>query len=187
MEHTPTADDGQAPEHRVIETVREKVIRRTCGWCGKDIAPRAHGKGRPRTYCSRSCRQRAYEVRTANERLERDRAAGTARAADDPVREVVERVVTRTTVVPVAARSAADPWTPRHLQDPEPAREGDLPRPRELQRLLARVAAAIAQGAYNPSEVDRIMRGASQVQTAGDRYVDALQERLRGGGGRNRH
>lgn len=33
----------------------------TCSWCGKDLPP-AH-RGRPRKYCSRSCRQRAYEQR----------------------------------------------------------------------------------------------------------------------------
>ncbi|MDR7329322.1 hypothetical protein [Corynebacterium guangdongense] len=32
-----------------------------CGWCGAELAP--VGRGRPRKYCSPSCRQRAYEQR----------------------------------------------------------------------------------------------------------------------------
>ncbi|WKD61159.1 hypothetical protein CCICO_05655 [Corynebacterium ciconiae DSM 44920] len=33
----------------------------TCQWCGKEFA--ASGRGRPKKYCSASCRQRAYEHR----------------------------------------------------------------------------------------------------------------------------
>ena len=33
-----------------------------CGWCGGVLVPSA-STGRPRRYCRRSCRQRAYEVR----------------------------------------------------------------------------------------------------------------------------
>lgn len=33
----------------------------TCAWCGKELY-RA-GRGRPRKYCSQSCKQRAYEQR----------------------------------------------------------------------------------------------------------------------------
>ncbi|QGU01966.1 hypothetical protein CKALI_05480 [Corynebacterium kalinowskii] len=33
----------------------------TCAWCGKTIE--AGGRGRPKKYCSHSCRQRAYEQR----------------------------------------------------------------------------------------------------------------------------
>jgi hypothetical protein len=37
-----------------------EIVR--CGWCGRkvDLVP---GRGRPRGYCRRSCRQRAYEAR----------------------------------------------------------------------------------------------------------------------------
>jgi hypothetical protein len=41
----------------------EQARQKTCGWCGKTIVQ--SGKGRPRLYCDRSCRQRAYEQRTA--------------------------------------------------------------------------------------------------------------------------
>ncbi len=33
----------------------------TCQWCGKAIE--SSGRGRPRKYCSATCRQRAYEQR----------------------------------------------------------------------------------------------------------------------------
>jgi hypothetical protein len=55
------------------------------------------GRGRPPRYCSDAHRQRAYEVRTAQARQERDAAAGKLRT--EPVREVVERVETVTKTV----------------------------------------------------------------------------------------
>lgn len=33
----------------------------SCAWCGKELV--LTGRGRPRKYCSRSCKQRAYEQR----------------------------------------------------------------------------------------------------------------------------
>ncbi|WP_018339746.1 hypothetical protein [Corynebacterium caspium] len=33
----------------------------TCAWCGKELL--ISGRGRPRKYCSPSCKQRAYEQR----------------------------------------------------------------------------------------------------------------------------
>src|SRR3954463_13544582 len=43
---------------------------RHCGWCGQRLPADANvGKvGRPRRYCSQSCRQRAYERRSAVQR-----------------------------------------------------------------------------------------------------------------------
>ncbi len=35
----------------------------TCAWCGREVV--TEGPGRTRKYCRRSCRQRAYEARTA--------------------------------------------------------------------------------------------------------------------------
>ncbi|WP_244429030.1 hypothetical protein [Corynebacterium halotolerans] len=32
-----------------------------CAWCGKEL--HSSGRGRPRKYCSQSCKQRAYEQR----------------------------------------------------------------------------------------------------------------------------
>jgi hypothetical protein len=56
------------------------------------------GSGRPPKYCSQNCRQRDYEVRTAEARRDVDAAAGRLR--EGPVRELVERTetVTRTVV-----------------------------------------------------------------------------------------
>jgi hypothetical protein len=42
-----------------------------CGWCRRPIGQRA-GRGRPKKYCKRSCRQRDYESR------ERSKAHGLA-------------------------------------------------------------------------------------------------------------
>ncbi|CAB0551662.1 hypothetical protein CIP107528_01223 [Corynebacterium diphtheriae] len=33
----------------------------TCAWCGKEL--NSNGRGRPKKFCSQSCRQRAYEQR----------------------------------------------------------------------------------------------------------------------------
>jgi hypothetical protein len=46
-------------------TTRTEV--RHCGWCGLRL-PEDGKVGRPRRYCSQSCRQRAYERRSAVQR-----------------------------------------------------------------------------------------------------------------------
>ncbi|MFE1396279.1 hypothetical protein ACFW3Z_25720 [Nocardiopsis alba] len=190
MDHTPgppVPDDGQEHEETVLETVRTRLVMRTCEWCGKQMAPRKKGKGRTRRYCSPAHRQRAYEVRTATERLERDQEAGLARRDEEPVREVIERTLVRTRVVP------AGPWErpgmrpggqlyPGPAPEPERQEDGEV-RPRELQRLLVRTAAAIAQGRLSVREVERIMRGVEAVRSAGDRFYDRLAE----GGGPGGH
>lgn len=65
----------------------ERLLQVDCEWCGTAV-PYA-GRGRPPRYCSRGCRQRAYELRTAQTRYDRDAAAGAVRT--EPVRRVVER------------------------------------------------------------------------------------------------
>lgn len=50
----------------------ERAARRArrklhCGWCGRSVA-QGDRVGRPRRYCGQSCRQRAYERRTAVQR-----------------------------------------------------------------------------------------------------------------------
>ncbi|MER7081910.1 hypothetical protein [Saccharopolyspora kobensis] len=45
---------------------RQRQIRH-CAWCGRRV-PEAGRQGRPRLYCAQSCRQRAYERRTAVQR-----------------------------------------------------------------------------------------------------------------------
>lgn len=44
--------------HVTISTTKPAV---SCAWCGKELV--STGRGRPRKYCSRSCKQRAYEQR----------------------------------------------------------------------------------------------------------------------------
>ena len=60
------------------ERVRSRGEVRHCGWCGQrlpdstgsagETAGRTARVGRPRRYCSQSCRQRAYERRSAVQR-----------------------------------------------------------------------------------------------------------------------
>lgn len=69
----------------------EHIARTPCEWCG--VAIRQPPTGRRLLYCSRAHRQRAYEVRTAQARLERDQAAGVVRP--EPAERVVERIVQR--------------------------------------------------------------------------------------------
>jgi hypothetical protein len=65
----------------------ERLVRRTCGWCGAWIE--YCGRGRRPAYCSKAHRNRAWEVRSAARRLQADLIAGTA--STEPVREVVSR------------------------------------------------------------------------------------------------
>jgi hypothetical protein len=62
--------------------VRDRRTGRECGWCGTWVP--YSGRGRPALYCSRPCRQRAFEIRHADI----DAAPAT------PRREVIERTVT---------------------------------------------------------------------------------------------
>jgi len=90
-------------------SVRRRPGDRTCAWCGAVITYK--GTGRPPSYCCKAHRNRAWEVRTAQARLERDITAG--RASTGPVREIVREVVTVTRAVPgppVIPSAAAD-WT----------------------------------------------------------------------------
>jgi hypothetical protein len=67
----------------------ERVLQTPCGWCGNPITQPP--RGRRLRYCDRSCRQRAYEVRTAQARLQRDLDA--ERVRQEPAERVIERVV----------------------------------------------------------------------------------------------
>ncbi|WP_460960423.1 hypothetical protein [Parasphingorhabdus pacifica] len=53
--------------HAPDQTTERKRTARHCGWCGRRI-PDAGRQGRPRMYCAQSCRQRAYERRSAVQR-----------------------------------------------------------------------------------------------------------------------
>ncbi|MDR8415067.1 hypothetical protein MTP10_40850 [Nonomuraea sp. 3-1Str] len=81
-----------AGESTLSTRVQQRLQSRTCGWCGSLIP--YSGRGRPPTYCSKAHRNRAWEVRTAEARLQRDIA--TAAATAEPVREVITETVTHT-------------------------------------------------------------------------------------------
>jgi len=49
------------------ERLKPRADIRHCGWCGLRL-PEDGKVGRPRRYCSQSCRQRAYERRSAVQR-----------------------------------------------------------------------------------------------------------------------
>lgn len=92
-----------------------RLLRRTCAFCGSWID--YSGAGRYPTYCSKSCRNRAWEVRSAERRLGRTltAGAGTVATTGEPVREVVTRVV-REHPRGVRTPTAAAEWT-RHLEE----------------------------------------------------------------------
>ena len=52
--------------HQPESTARQRSVRH-CAWCGRRVPPSGR-QGRPRLYCAQSCRQRAYERRTAVQR-----------------------------------------------------------------------------------------------------------------------
>lgn len=55
---------------------------RLCAWCGSPV-PEQKGAGRRRDYCRRACRQRAYEERRTQDRIEeRERLARIAVLAE---------------------------------------------------------------------------------------------------------
>lgn len=67
----------------------ERPLQTPCQWCGNAVAQPS--TGRLLRYCDRSCRQRAYEARTAARRLGADVDAGVVRT--EPAERIVERVV----------------------------------------------------------------------------------------------
>ncbi|GGP93561.1 hypothetical protein [Streptomyces melanogenes] len=119
----PTTENDDQEQHgdvlaeRVKTTVHDRLVRRTCEWCGDPID--YSGVGRPPRYCKDSHRKRASELRTAQARADRPVDAGGR--TTEPVREVIERTetVTRTVVrrgpgevrrIP-AARASGAPYT----------------------------------------------------------------------------
>ena len=70
-------------------SVTERPLQTPCQWCGSPV--RQPPTGRLLRYCDRSCRQRAYETRTAARRLGADVDAGVVRT--EPAERIVERVV----------------------------------------------------------------------------------------------
>jgi len=159
---------------RLRTRVHERLEGRACGWCGVFVA--YSGRGRPRLYCSKSCRNRAWEVRSAEARLQRDIVAGTARS--EPVREVIRQTVvqTRPAPPPIAPSGAeqnapaadspttATGWMALLQELTEQLREGELGRQHwhheKLYRRLVDVAATLGE-AY-PGGMEYLQRNASR-------------------------
>jgi len=168
---------SQSLRRRLGMRVQERLEGRSCDWCGVHVA--YAGRGRPRSYCSKSCRNRAWEVRSAEARLQRDIVAGAARS--EPVREVIRQTVVQTRPAPPpiapsgaeqsapAALTAASPttaagWMALLAELAEQLREGELGRQHwhheKLYRRLADVAAALGE-AY-PGGMKHLQRNADR-------------------------
>lgn len=123
------------------DETREVVIARTCAWCGREMAI-SQRTGRPRRYCSKTCRNRASEARTSAPRLALQLAAG--RIATGPVREIVER-----TVIQPHTPSNAHDWVialtelGRQLADPASKVSREHWQHRRILTALAEATAAL--------------------------------------------
>jgi hypothetical protein len=117
---------------------REQLVSIECAHCGEKVT--YSGTGRRPRYCSASCRSRAWELRQAAARLERENPMPAV------VREVVERTVDRDRPVPAAPRRAAE-WVRLLQQLEHQVRDNPLVLVRsgeEFQELAAAV-----RGLYN--------------------------------------
>ncbi|MFC9941362.1 hypothetical protein [Nocardiopsis alba] len=154
---------------RITETTRTRLVSRTCAWCGDQVP--YSGTGRPATYCSPAHRTRAWEVRTATARQERDRQAGTARGEDKPVREVIHETVTRTATrtarveVPVPGR-VRTVQVPVEVEVERPVR---LESAAEVCAVLSGVEAAVREGRFPEEGLDHVRRRAVGL-------IEAIQE-----------
>lgn len=158
--------DGQA---RLSQTTRRRLVSRTCAWCGEPVP--YTGRGRPPKYCSKSHRNRAWEVSTAARRQERDRQADAARGEDEPVREVIRETVTRTATrtarveVPIPV-----PGRVRTVQVPVPVeRPVRLESAVEVCAVLSAVEQAVRQGRFPSEGLDHVRRRAAGL-------IEAIQE-----------
>src|ERR1044071_4807987 len=96
--------DEEQPDNHPTDVPRsERPVSATCGGCGTRLVYR--GRGRPRRYCSDSCRTRGWALRRATTIPTRDDIA--------PVVEVRERVIERhvRSATPVTAREWCDVLT----------------------------------------------------------------------------
>ncbi|MFD3685461.1 hypothetical protein ACFWTE_11650 [Nocardiopsis sp. NPDC058631] len=145
---------------RVTQTTRTRLLSRTCDWCGSEVS--YSGRGRPPRYCGKAHRNRAWEVRSAAARQERDRADGSARLEDEPVREVIRETVTRTATrsarieVPVPAHGRV-----RTVQVEVPVeveRPVRLESAAEVCAVLHAVETAVREGRFPVGGLDHVLR-----------------------------
>ncbi len=151
MSAEPDSLPSPSLRRRLGMRVQERLEGRSCGWCNVFVA--YSGRGRPRLYCSKSCRNRAWEVRSAETRLQRDIAAGAARS--EPVREVIRQTVVQTRPASPPAEQgapavlAAAGWMALLAELAEQLREGELGRQHwhheKLYGRLTEVAAALGE------------------------------------------
>lgn len=134
----------------------ERLVRRTCAWCGTWIE--YSGRGRRPTYCSKSCRNRAWEVRTADARLHRDQDAGAVPAAAEPIREVVSRPAPAPPAPRVPTRIAD--WTRFLGELSGQLRDGDLAKKHwDHPKLLRALSDAIkALDEATPGGLERLQQ-----------------------------
>ena len=85
-----------------------------CQWCGRELGTGNGGVGRPRLYCAQSCRQRAYEHRTALQRggLPADAVVLSAAERDD----LADRLFQVRCAAEDVATALAESATPTELQ-----------------------------------------------------------------------
>jgi hypothetical protein len=108
--------------------------QRRCAWCRRPLPPDPRGAGRPRRYCRRSCRQRAYEARSRAAELGlADGELAAARAAHDGLLDRLDLL--RRTLDDLAADAAA----------------GDLDDPEALRFALAILVAAAREALDDPA------------------------------------
>lgn len=136
---------------RVTQTTRRRLVSRTCAWCGEPVP--YSGKGRPAKYCSKAHRTRAWEVRTALARQDRDRQTGTARGEEEPVREVIREVRTRTTT-----RSARiEVPVPGQVKQVVVERPARPEKAWEVCAVLSQVQVAVREGLIAEHDHDRLL------------------------------
>jgi hypothetical protein len=167
------------------DRVRERPLARECAWCSDPIQlnPRAQHQ----RYCSRSCRQRAYEVRTAARRAQDAQDAGTARPEGEPLREVIERVTVRT----VRMGRRPDPLPPGVGQPRVVERRVEVPvevpvvasptSAREAADFMAVTAACLMDGSIGVHDHKRVYHGVRALLRAFDQVHPGGLDRLMGG------
>jgi len=166
MNETPVEDQGHGMRR---DRITEQPVARECAWCGDPIELRP--RARHQRYCSRSCRQRAYEVRTATTRRQTDQAAGRARTEQEPVREVVERVTVRTT------RSRRPPALPPVVRE-VPVVAAPT-KARQVSDFLDAAAAAVSDGTIPVHDLRRVNTAAHQLLKALDQAYPGGLKALR--------
>lgn len=158
-------------------TDAERPLQTPCEWCGNAITQPP--RGRLLRYCDQSHRQRAYEVRAAERRLQADLTSGRVREV--PAERIVERVVHRRHPTTLTGWTAALEELAAQLSD------GRLPMysAGALHRGIAAITAVMPPAsAYGASPLGLVPVQRRPAAGAVDEHlVVAIVRRLRTGGG----